>query len=222
MQIEALKDRIQGSKRVPVKVQTLEVEFFDSSYNRLASHYKAFERTWMNEHLSPTFTVDEFSSYIETLFALRCNLMTESPKQYSKVLKQVKIPALLYLVMESLGEVEVKDYGLTLIPKWGGKGKMMSVDDVKEISLKLQELEDYGHEMARGLPSSNEGSMDFMMMQVIDDVVRTAVPSSHPVYALLRSFVKMASFQDLVIPRIHFLEQDEYDFQYKSISGSKS
>lgn len=217
MQIAALKDMVEGSKRIPITSRALEVEFSDSSYNRLRAHYLAFERTWANESLSPTFIEEDFVSYIETLFAIRCTTMVESPKEYSKAIKRVKIPALIYLVMENLGRVEVKDAGLVLVPTWVGKNKKISPEEVDEFSLKMQELEDLGHEMARGLPSSSDGSVDFMMMQLIDGVIKTSMNDSHPVYALIRSFLQMASFQDLIIPRIHFLEDSEYDVQYNSL-----
>lgn len=222
MQISALKDSVQGAKRVPVSTKVLEVEFSDSSYNRLRAHYLSYQRTWASESLTPTFSEEEFMSYIETIFQLRCITMDESPKEYSKVVKRVKIPALIYLVLENLGRVEVRDLGLVLTPIWTGKKKRMTPSDVDLFSLKMQELEDLGHEMARGLPSTGEGGVDFMMMQVIDSVVRTSMPETHPVYALLRSFIKLASFQDLVIPRIHFLEEQEYDIQYNSLIRRRS
>lgn len=217
MQISALKDMVEGSKRIPITSRVLEVEFSDSSYNRLRAHYLAFQRTWSNESLTATFSEEEFISYIETLFMLRCITINESPKEYSKVVKRVKVPALIYLVLENLGRVEVKDYGLVLIPTWSGKKKKMSIEEVDNFSLKMQELEDLGHEMARGLPLTSDGSVDFMMMQLIDGVIQTNLSETHPVYALIRSFLKIASFQDLIIPRIHFLDEREYDVQYNSL-----
>lgn len=219
MLLDTLKDKVQGTKRVPVEIRSLEIEFSNSSYKRLGAHYRAYERTWMANSLTPTFTSDEFLKYIESIFALRCKTISESPKEFAKTIKRVKIPALIYLVLENLGLVEAKDFGLVISPVWNGKIPMTR-DEVENVSLKLQELEDLGHEMARGLPQSLDGSVDFMMMQVIDELVMTSVPSTHPVYALLRSFVKMASFQDLVIPRIHFLDQGEYDFQYDNLVRS--
>lgn len=216
MLLETLKDKVQGTKRVPVEIRSLEVEFSSSSYKRLGAHYRAYERTWMANNLVPTFTSDEFSKYVESIFALRCMTITDSPKEYSKTIKRVKIPALIYLVLENLGRVEAKDFGLVISPIWKGK-ILMTRDEMEDISIKLQELEDLGHEMARGLPQTIDGSVDFMMMQIIDELVVTSVPSTHPVYALIRSFLKVASFQDLVLPRIHFLEQSEYDFQYENL-----
>lgn len=216
MLLDTLKERVQGTKRVPVEIRSLEVEFSDSSYKRLGAHYRAYERTWMANNLKPTFTGDEFSKYIESIFALRCKTISDSPKEYSKTIKRVKIPALIYLVLENLGLVEAKDFGLVITPIWSGKIPMTR-EDIEALSIKLQELEDLGHEMARGLPQGIDGGIDFMMMQIVDELVTTSLPSTHPVYALLRSFVKIASFQDLVIPRIHFLDQDEYDFQYENL-----
>lgn len=221
MKMDLLQKEFNSKPRQNVDSLTVKVDLNAHSMKRINAHFQSFERTWMKNSLTPTFDSVDFIKYIYTCFDMRVKSQSESLREYSKVSKRVKIPALLYLVMQQVGYVHIKDLGLVLSPiSIIDESSRLSVSQVDEISLKLQELENLGHEMARGIPIG-DGNQDFMLMQVVDESVMTHDPKIHPVYAFLRSFLTMEDIVKLIIPRIIYQSVDEYDIAYESLVRSR-
>lgn len=224
MKMEKIQKEFQGSGRPDKDLVAVNVSFDSHSRDRVKSHFRSFERTWDKNSLSHTFEDIDLVKYVYTLFFLRCESQNTSLKAYSKVAKRVKIPSLIYLVLAQLGYVQIKEIGLTLIPSFKKDVKhdelIMSPEDMDKLSLELQELENLGHEMARGLPL-DDGSAEFMMMEIIDGTLKTSDPKAHPVYAFLKSFVMTSSLDEFIKSRISWLTRDEYAIAYDTLVRSR-
>lgn len=221
MKMDALQKEFNLKPRHSVDSLAVKVNLNANSMKRIGAHFQSFERTWMKNQLTPTFDSMEFVKYIYTCFYMRVKSQSESLKEYSKVSKRVKIPSLIYLVLEQIGYVHIKELGLVLSPISAiEKDWIIDPTDLDRISLLLQELENLGHEMARGIPIG-DGNQDFMLMQVIDESVMTHDPKIHPVYAFLRSFLTMEDIVKCIIPRVTYQSVDEYDIAYESLVRSR-
>lgn len=221
MKMDLLQKEFNSKPRQSVDSLNVKVDLNAHSMKRIGAHFQSFERTWMKNQLTPTFDSMEFVKYIYTCFDLRIKSQSESLKNYSKVSKRVKIPSLLYLVMEQVGYVHIKELGLVLSPSSSIESSwLLSPEELDSLSLKIQELENLGHEMARGIPIG-DGNQDFMLMQVVDESVMTHDPKIHPVYAFLRSFLTMEDIVKFIIPRIIYQSVDEYDIAYESLVRSR-
>lgn len=224
MKMETIQKEFQGSGRPDKDLVAVTVQFDNHSRDRAKSHFRSFERTWDKNSLSHTFNDTDFVRYVYTLFYLRCESQNASLKSYSKVAKRMKIPSLIYLVLAQLGYVQVKEIGLTLTPVFQKSDKhdelIMRAEEMEVLSLELQELENLGHEMARGLPM-DDGSVEFMMMEVINGTLKTSDPKAHPVYAFLKSFVLTSNLDEYVKSRISWLSRDEYGIAYDTLVRSR-
>lgn len=224
MKMERIQKEFQGSGRPDKDLVAVNVQFDNHSRDRAKAHFRSFERTWDKNSLSHTFDDTKFVRYVYTLFYLRCESQNTSLKSYSKVAKRMKIPSLIYLVLAQLGYVQVKEIGLTLTPVFQKSDKhdelIMTPEEMEALSLELQELENLGHEMARGLPM-DDGSTEFMMMEIIDGTLKTSDPKAHPVYAFLKSFVMTSNLDEYIKSRISWLTRDEYGIAYDTLVRSR-
>lgn len=221
MKMEILQKEFNLKPRLVVDSLEVKVDLNAHSLMRINAHFQSYERTWMKNSLTPSFDSIDFLKYIYTCFHMRLKSQSESLRDYSKVSKRVKIPALIYLVLEHLGYVHIKELGLVISPvSIIDQSSILSVADMDRISLLLQELENLGHEMARGIPTS-EGNGDFMLMQVVEESVMTHDPKTHPVYAFLRSFLTMEDIAKYVNPRVIYQSTDDYDIAYSSLVRSR-
>lgn len=226
--------RVINQKKDFSKVRKeVEIKFDHHSMIRFKAHYLSFERTWENENLSKDFSLSDFIKYCELCLFLRvCNQNGKIGKFYSEYRKG-KLPSLIYLVLSNLGNIDENNLQIEcrVITSFGWDSKNFNFDQdfdhyinfMKEMRFKLTKLEDMGHEMSGSLPKEDrKGSLSFMLMQAIDEIMTSHNYDSHPVYAFLKSFIKCSSLQDLLNPRIFYLSRDEYDFQYQCLIRSRN
>lgn len=225
MNLTSIEKQFNGTGRPVNDTVSVEIKMDDHSFERVGAHYRSYERTWMKNSLTPTFTGIDLTRYIYTLFQLRCQSQVTSLKQYTKQAKRIKIPSLIYLVLEQLGYVQIKELGLTITPIFIKDERhddlVMTPEELDKLSFELQELENLGHEMARGIPM-DDGSQEFMLMEVIEGKMCTSDPKSHPVYAFLKSFIVSSSLDDFIKSRIYWLERDEYAIAYDTLVRSRN
>lgn len=124
--------------------------------------YSKAKNLWRRRGNFP-FTLEEFQSYLDTLFSLRVKQV--DGEYISKQVRHFLMPTDVAITLTQIGIAEDKDYRKVLKPVLSPdvvSEKLLDLDKMAEISTHLASLRDWGYTMVSGLPESIYGSL-FMM-----------------------------------------------------------
>lgn len=113
------------------------------------------------------------------------------------------IPSFVSLVLSAIGIVYEIDLGVELRPVMESTVKV-DKDRVMAISRTIAALGRVGLEYSQGYERSRDGSFSFMAMVCIGNVIKSHTKDSHPVYALLSSFVETRGAESVLSPRVNY------------------
>jgi hypothetical protein len=204
--IDGSKDLVQR----PVDVRDVDVE---------VSLGEPFD-FWVDEHYSNMdseirsrggqigFELDEYRTYVRTLIASRVAYVRRE-RYIIHPTTRVAVPTLVSAVLSSLGVVHDDEHGLTFIPKLSLPGELMTDDDMRRISNKLEVLSHFGFVFAMGYERDRRGMYDLMVMQYLLDGdqgpgVYSHTRSPHPGFSMVAYFLQLKQLQDLLGARISY------------------
>lgn len=162
------------------------------------------------------FSYEDFETYIFTLFIWRVNLVNGG-KRNPVIAKYVRVPALINLTLAQIGPAYDKDFGLLFKPEVDCDHKVGNDTLMERISSNLQSLADFGFSLAAGIPRNPEGDLGTMSFNLLEDMVRCYVPSSHPSKALLATVAMLATLTDTVTYRIEYGTRSEFEFLVREL-----
>lgn len=186
----------------PVRKHTIK-EVFKTRFNdeNLVEEVARFEITELNRVLRCASNVtipnvDEMERYLLTLLELRCKAANEERLgDYVNIVKRVRVPARWYTILLNVGQALDRTRNFQFVPEFKIEYKMMTVQELKDMSELLEEYYPDGYTTVPGLPRAIDGSLHFMAKTMINDVVMGA-DVENPVYAFLSAVLRAEVISD--------------------------
>ena len=166
-----------------------------------------------------TLTEDDLQYYIQVLLQTRCDYVNKKRVDFRPT-ENLYIPSFVSLVMSAIGVVFQIDLGVELRPKMESLVKI-DKERVYSISRKIAALGKVGVEYSKGYERSTDGSFDFMAMACIGSIIKSYTKESHPVYALLSSFVETRGAEAVLSPRITYGTLKHMSMLIRIVAGTK-
>lgn len=118
-------------------------------------------------------TPEELFSYMTTLILMRCRIAREEKLgEYNQLKYSVRIPTFIAYCLSQMGQAKDSQFGLILIPKFGGKEEnIITPIEMRSISDKLGDLEEYGLKQVLGLDKSSTGSIGYMATNLAETAI---------------------------------------------------
>lgn len=164
----------------------------------------------------PDLKQESILKYFVTLAYLRVQKVNgQSVAQYRSMARHYTIPVLLYQIIIKLGLAHDTDFGIEFYPTIAVEGEsLLSADQMRTVSDKLANYESLGLAVTYGLPRTDEGDLDFMAMQTLDNEV-LSYRKSHPVYGFLAHFLKSKRMSDELqgVTRVFYGDAETFDDQ---------
>lgn len=155
----------------------------------------------------------------KTLVFLRVNTVngtsSKTMTDYRSVVKHFAVPVLMYQLLIPIGRAYDKDYSIEFIPEAKIAGEdLLAPQEMMALSDCFRRLENYGFKVVYGIPTSEEGELQFMAMSHVRDEVLSYRTKDHPVYAFLASFFRQQSLNEITGSMCRVLYGYERDFAY--------
>lgn len=136
--------------------------------------------------------VESIRKYLATLGWLRrvqsTRSWTKSNLDYKPFVRNAACPVLWYQVLIGMGKAVDRDYSIEFVPGTSiDEADLIDPDTLREISDVMFRLQNNGFKVCAGIPTGEEGELDFMAMAHVEDSV-VSYRRTHPVYGFLASF----------------------------------
>lgn len=143
----------------------------------------------------------EILDYLKSLTYIRIGLVNgdrnKSLNDYRRLSRHLAVPVMFYQCLVSIGVAVDRDYSIKFSPAYQIDGKeLLSPETMETISDMMIRMEPQGLKIVEGLPSSEEGELDFMALAHVEDIVR-GYKRSHPVYGFLAAFFAQKSLNEI-------------------------
>lgn len=136
--------------------------------------------------------------YFTTLLWLRINyVQNRYPQGYSDIANKLITPVLMAQILIQTGEAFDSEFGIKFVPEMEqvDSSLILSPQEMMTVSDVIMALSNKGLAVAKALPRSKDGNIEFMAFQVLDQQV-LSYRRSHPTYAFLAHFVRAKQFED--------------------------
>lgn len=155
--------------------------------------------------------------YLATLAWLRrvqsTGLWNKASQPYKPFVRNGACPVLWYQVLIGIGKAVDRDYSIEFVPGTAiDERDLVDVDTARKISDIMFRLQNNGFKVVAGIPTAEEGELDFMAMAHVEESV-LSYRKTHPVYAFLASFFASREVSDSlgILVRVRY----GYDADYK-------
>lgn len=170
---------LQTDKMVEVLAQTLMSELI-----RVAGP--------VGEAMLAGVDVEGIRKYLSTLSFMRrarvAGLNDRVTQAYRGFTRSVACPVLWYQVLLGIGKAIDRDYSIEFIPDTSiSESDLLAPEEMQMISDVMFRLQNNGFKVVAGIPTQEEGELDFMAMAHVGETV-LSYRKSHPVYGFLASF----------------------------------
>lgn len=154
--------------------------------------------------------VEELQAYVYYLFTKRLEIVGGECKDRAK-LGNLYIPSFIQWALSLVGEVVVRDRGLTFRPVMATPSDM-TFTQAMEISSKIAAFEPYLVVVNKAMPLGVEGNKDVMTMALIAGYVRSVDKASHPVFSYMCAFLGMQIQKESAFQVLYRVQYDDYAF----------
>lgn len=146
----------------------------------------------VGEFMLKGLDVEGIRKYLCTLSWMRRvrvnGLNDKSTQAYRHLQRSVAVPVLWYQVLVGMGEAIDRDYSIKFVPGTSiSESDLLAPEHMQTISDLMFRLQNNGFKVVAGVPSQEEGELDFMAMSHVDEIV-LSYRQSHPVYGFLAAF----------------------------------
>jgi len=130
--------------------------------------------------------------YLLTTSWMRCahvaSVSNKTYAQYRKLTRTIAIPVIWYQVLIGIGRALDRDYSIEFYPGASiRETDLLAPEEMLYLSDLMFSLQNNGLKVVAGIPSSEEGELDFMAMAHVEETV-LSYRKTHPVYGFLASF----------------------------------
>lgn len=144
------------------------------------------------DSLLSKLSVDDMSRYLTTLSWMRCvrvsGISNKVTQPYFRLMRALAVPVLWYQVLVGIGRAYDRDYSIEFIPGTSiSESDLLAPEQMLAISDAMFNLQNNGLKIVAGIPSDEEGDLDFMAMAHVEETV-LSYRKTHPVYGFLASF----------------------------------
>lgn len=171
--------------------------------------YQAISMEAAKNHWKVPFSLDTFQAYCNTIVASRV-AWTLNAMDHVIVYPtdDIIVPGLLDTICKQIGVCTNTKLGVTLKPQLVTGVKLLSKDEMEQVSFFLRSLDNYIG--AEGYVRDKSGVYDFMTMQLIDNQVKNPTMDPHPVYSLLASIIGPKLIASVLTPMVVYGDSDIY------------
>lgn len=163
--------------------------------------------------------VDDIRRYLLTASWMRCahvaGLSDKTYAQYRKMGRSIAIPVVWYQVLIGIGRALDRDYSIEFYPGASiRESDLLAPEEMQYLSDLMFSLQNNGLKVVAGIPSSEEGELDFMAMAHVEETV-LSYRKTHPVYGFLASFFATREVSEALgaLVRIRY----GYDSDYRTM-----
>ena len=129
------------------------------------------------------------------------------------------VPHGLNAILELVGKVYVKEQDLHIKPVVKNDVEL-TADEFKQyrkVALFMQSV-DGVMPVAYTLPRSEEGNVEFMMFQHLDNLVASPLPNAEPGLALAAAFIRMETAASIFNPRFTYGLVEDYQYAIEALA----
>lgn len=155
-------------------------------------------------------TAEELKAYVYYLFTKRLEIVGQKCSDRAK-LGNLYIPSFIQWALTLVGEVVIRDRGLTFRPVMNNPSDM-TFDEAMRISSKIAAFEDYLVVVNKAMPFDVEGNKEVMTMALIAGYVRALDKASHPVFSYMCAFLGMQIQKESAFQVLYRVQYDDYGF----------
>lgn len=194
---------------VPMEVVHVEI----SSENLLGSYADAFiaEAYRVNplrmEQIN--LTAEEVSTYCYYLLTKRIECVNNQCKDFRK-LKSLYIPVWIQYNLSMIGEVNLRDRGLQLMPVM--EPSKMTFDEAAKISTKIGMLEDDLQILQDAMPRDRHGDVDVMSTALIAGYMHSLNKVEHVSATYVSAFLGMKLREEVAFRSLYRVQYDDIGF----------
>jgi hypothetical protein len=202
--VEAAATRIK-----PSFCESTEVEVQLSVTNQVYLEYVNAEFTALKYQVERSggnvpFDFATFQKYCNTFIVSRVKWVNRKVN-YDLIIHpndKVLNPSLLDNVCKNIGEAMETKLGLILIPTLPDGIEVLTLQEVKKISLFLASIE--GYIGGLGYLKDKSGAWSFMSMQLVSDAIMNVDDQAHPAYSVLAAIVTPIWLKAALVPRVKY------------------
>jgi len=143
------------------------------------------------------------------------------------------VPDFFYVSLAQVGVVRITDMGLVLSPTFDFPTEVsfagntysltpMTKNELIDFSTELYSLENYGFTFGSGYPMNSDGSLEFMTMCVVGDVVKGTMPDSHPAFALISAFLDVRGIESVLTPVVKYSYVSHFDSLIRTFTKGRA
>lgn len=172
------------------------------------------------------------------LLAQVVNITAEEVAQYARYLLKARIqhvngdfssfrdqnllfvPAWIEYTISNVGELTVRELGLTFIPNM--EGDTISYDEAKLISDKIRKFEGTLQVVTTAFPKDKSGDPDLMTTAVISNYVRSTKELQHPVTTYLTAFLGMKLREENAFKVLYRIQYDDINYLARALDSEGS
>lgn len=163
-----------------------------------------------NAETLTAFTQDDLKWYVFYCIEQRVKWVRKEHPDF-RPQDSLYIPAIISVICDNIGNVTCDREGIILTPSIDPLfsaeiAAHMNKDKAEGISLYMEKYIP-GYQAAKGYNNKDVGCADFMLMQMIGNEIKSTRHDSHPVYALLASFVGIKLIDCSILPTQKYAEK---------------
>lgn len=155
------------------------------------------------------FTQDELKWYVMYCILQRVLWVRNEGPEF-RPQDPLWFPSIIAVICQNIGIVSADREGVIITPDIDedvkAQIKLNMTKERAQVISRYLEKSVPGYQGAKGYVKSKEGCADFMLMQVLADEVKSPRHDSHPVYALLASFVGVKLVDSSILPTQKYAE----------------
>lgn len=214
-----LEERFAPARPENMVVVQVLIKFGDLIQEAAQVYEMEVERVMrFSNHESFQITSGEFVKYFNTLLYMRIchvtNTQNQVTKSYKPYYRNVRIPAFMDTLINSIGVAEDIDFGFRFVPSMDIKAEeLLSPEELDNISRRLDYIGREGLVITEnGLNVKPAGELQVMAMFSIHNEVKS-YKKDHPIYGFYAAFFKHEIVSEVLEPkflRIRYGANTEY------------
>lgn len=209
-------------KPTPVSTDIIEVNI--SSANLFGDFAKAFvaEASRVNplKFSRAKLSEEEITRYVEYIVTQRIKMVNIEKVRFYE-LKNLYMPSWIQYIISMIGRVDMRDVGLTMIPKMEVESQM-EFTEALAISEKIGSFETDLQIVKDAFPRTIDGDRDVMSSALIADYVKALKPVQHVASTYVAAFAGFKLKEEAAFKVLYRVAYDDLNFIRSALISTKS
>lgn len=215
---ETLKDTV--SPGAPESIQKVVVNLDGEMWEKFAVSYLS-ELRFANHNLFRKVQLgeEELKQYFSFLFSRRVEVVNDTCLDFRR-LKQLWVPAFIQHVMNMVGSVVVRKYGLEFSPSYDGE--VIGLEDALAISEKVGRFAEILPMNQNAFSTDKTGNLDVMTSAIIREHVMSREPLSDGLAVYLTAFLGLRLAQEETFQVLYRIQYDDVTLLQSELMRNKA